>query len=208
MEINQSSGARSLQLLGDDAAVLAPSSGEERHRHAIELAAHRWRGGRRGDSGRTRRKILISHRQELRELLDLAVDAGSVTTPPRGEISFSLAQREADAPRQHADVPRIHPPLRRLDRVVQFRRREAALLYKTGMCGRGRGVGIWQPLRSIEMKSPVTKSWMRSILNLSPGPPPAPKRCVLFMVCYLGSSPAAPPLRSALLRRACGVASR
>ena len=60
------------------------------------------------------------------------------------------------------------------------------------MCGRGRGVGIWQPLRSIEMKSPVTKSWMRSILNLSPAPPPAPKRCVLFMVCYLGSSPAAP----------------
>ena len=31
-----------------------------RHRHAIEQAARRWRGGRRGDSGRTRRKILIS----------------------------------------------------------------------------------------------------------------------------------------------------
>ena len=31
-----------------------------RHRHAIEQASRRWRGGRRGDSGRTRRKILIS----------------------------------------------------------------------------------------------------------------------------------------------------
>ena len=31
-----------------------------RHRHAIEQTSRRWRGGRRGDSGRTRRKILIS----------------------------------------------------------------------------------------------------------------------------------------------------
>ena len=31
-----------------------------RHRHAVEQASCRWRGGRRGDSGRTRRKILIS----------------------------------------------------------------------------------------------------------------------------------------------------
>ena len=31
-----------------------------RHRHAIEQASHRWRGGRRDDSARTRRKILIS----------------------------------------------------------------------------------------------------------------------------------------------------
>ena len=31
-----------------------------RHRHAIEQASRRWRGGRRGDSGRTCRKILIS----------------------------------------------------------------------------------------------------------------------------------------------------
>ena len=28
-----------------------------RHRHAIEQASRRWRGGRRGDSGRTRREI-------------------------------------------------------------------------------------------------------------------------------------------------------
>ena len=31
-----------------------------RHRHAIEQASRRWRGGRRADSARTRRKILIS----------------------------------------------------------------------------------------------------------------------------------------------------
>ena len=31
-----------------------------RHRHAIEQAPRRWRGGRRDDSARTRRKILIS----------------------------------------------------------------------------------------------------------------------------------------------------
>ena len=30
------------------------------HRHAIDQALRRWRGGRRGGSGRTRRKILIS----------------------------------------------------------------------------------------------------------------------------------------------------
>ena len=30
-----------------------------RHRHAIEQASRRWRGGRRDDSARTRRKILI-----------------------------------------------------------------------------------------------------------------------------------------------------
>ena len=31
-----------------------------RHRHAIEQASRRWRGGRRDDSARTRREILIS----------------------------------------------------------------------------------------------------------------------------------------------------
>ena len=31
-----------------------------RHRHAVEQAPRRWRGDRRGDSARTRRKILIS----------------------------------------------------------------------------------------------------------------------------------------------------
>ena len=43
-----------------------------RHRHTIEQASRRWRGGRRDDSARTRRKILIStqvvaRRRERRE---------------------------------------------------------------------------------------------------------------------------------------------
>ena len=37
-----------------------------RHRHAIEQASHRWRGGRREDSARTRRKILISTQVQTR----------------------------------------------------------------------------------------------------------------------------------------------
>ena len=40
-------------FLGDDAAVLAPSSNENRHRHTIEQASRRWRGGRRDDSARS-----------------------------------------------------------------------------------------------------------------------------------------------------------
>ena len=46
--------------LGDGAAVLARSSGEEPPRHATEEALRRWRGGGSDDSARTRSKILIS----------------------------------------------------------------------------------------------------------------------------------------------------
>ena len=40
-----------------------------RHRHAVEQASRRWRGGRRDDSARTRRKLLIS------------TQVGTITTP-------------------------------------------------------------------------------------------------------------------------------
>ena len=40
-------------------------SARNRHRHAIEQASRRWRGGRRDDSARTRRKILISTEPRL-----------------------------------------------------------------------------------------------------------------------------------------------
>ena len=43
-------------FLGDDVAVLARSSGEQR-RHAIERRRRRWRGGRRDDSRERARKI-------------------------------------------------------------------------------------------------------------------------------------------------------
>ena len=39
-----------------------------RHRHAIEQASRRWRGGRREDSARTRREILST--QVLRMYVD------------------------------------------------------------------------------------------------------------------------------------------
>ena len=46
-------------FLGDDAAVLAPSRGEDPHRHA-KAASRRWHGGRRDDSAQRRREILFS----------------------------------------------------------------------------------------------------------------------------------------------------
>ena len=59
VEINQCVGR---SFLGDDAAVLCwlRRAARNRHRHAIEQASRRWRGGRRDDAARTRRKILIS----------------------------------------------------------------------------------------------------------------------------------------------------
>ena len=48
--------------------ALARSSGEDSaRRHAIEQASRRWRGGRRDDSARTRRKILISTQEQTIE---------------------------------------------------------------------------------------------------------------------------------------------
>ena len=58
------SGAPDNSSLSHFSAMTRPSwlgrAARNRHRHAIEQASRRWRGGRRGDSGRTRRKILIS----------------------------------------------------------------------------------------------------------------------------------------------------
>ena len=80
VEINQASGAH---FLGDDAAVLAPSSGKNRHRHAVEQASHRWRGGRR-DGSANGRKILISTQVLLRIVLPgLRRDRG-------GRLAFTL----------------------------------------------------------------------------------------------------------------------
>ena len=58
------SGAPDNSSLSHLSAMARPSwlgrAVRNRHRHAIEQAARRWRGGRRDDSARTRRKILIS----------------------------------------------------------------------------------------------------------------------------------------------------
>ena len=63
VEINQCVGCFTKSFLGDDAAVLARSCGEEPASPRLEPASRRWRGGRRDDSARTRRKILISTQQ-------------------------------------------------------------------------------------------------------------------------------------------------
>ena len=82
MEINQCVGCTrqffTKSFLGDDAAVLGPLSGEERHRYAIEQASRRWRGGRRDESARTRRKILIS--TQARRFRTLGVLRGGATS--------------------------------------------------------------------------------------------------------------------------------
>ena len=58
------SGAPDNSSLSHFSAMTRPSwlgrAVRNRHRHAIEQVSRRWRGGRRGDSARTRRKILIS----------------------------------------------------------------------------------------------------------------------------------------------------
>ena len=55
VEINQCFGCTAMTL-----PCWLRRAARNRHCHAIEQASRRWRGGRRGDSGRTRRKILIS----------------------------------------------------------------------------------------------------------------------------------------------------
>ena len=56
-----------------------------RHRHAIEQASRRWRGGRRDDSARTRRKIRFPHRPSL-ALWGLGALAGASGDPLRVEL--------------------------------------------------------------------------------------------------------------------------
>ena len=64
VEINQCVGCTDNSSLSHFSAMTRPSwlgrAARNRHRHAIEQASRRWRGGRRDDSARTRRKILIS----------------------------------------------------------------------------------------------------------------------------------------------------
>jgi hypothetical protein len=101
VEINQCVGCPILF-----SAMTRPSwlgrAARNRHRHAIEQASRRWRGGRRGDSARTRRKILIST-QVVRMLGNgrcecycfdgvtrLGHIRGKMRTAPRGDRSGGL----------------------------------------------------------------------------------------------------------------------
>ena len=64
VEINHCVGCTNNSSLSHFSAMTRPSwlgrAVKNRHRHTIEQASRRWRGGRRDDSARTRRKILIS----------------------------------------------------------------------------------------------------------------------------------------------------
>ena len=78
---NSESGAPDNSSLSHFSAMTLPCwlrrAARNRHRRAIEQASRRWRGGRRDDSARTRRKILIST-QDARpaDLLDRVHVAG------------------------------------------------------------------------------------------------------------------------------------
>ena len=137
MKINQCVGCTrqffTKSFLGDDAAVLARSSGEERHRHAIEQASRRWRGGRRDDSARTRRKILISTQavafaeaseEFLNNLQDAEGDAygaqfadystsvGSGGQSPSATMLGKARKDVERAQRSYAELLRLLAPLR------------------------------------------------------------------------------------------------
>ena len=90
--------------LGENAAVPAESSGERPHCHAIERASRRCRGGRRDDSARTRRKILISTQR---------ANAASRSTrdrrpPPRSGPSTASAVEPVEASVRGAERRRRH----------------------------------------------------------------------------------------------------
>ena len=103
-----------------------------RHRHAIEQAPRRWRGGRRDDSARTRRKILISTQAhprgrrritrvvEVRGLLPVldAAPAGTDAVLRRRR----RGKRHARAPGPDEVVPRDPPRRSRARRLLVPRR--------------------------------------------------------------------------------------
>ena len=70
VEINQCVGCTDNSSLSHFSAMARPSwlgrAVRKRNRHAVEQASRRWRGGRRDDSARTRRKILISTQAQRR----------------------------------------------------------------------------------------------------------------------------------------------
>ena len=77
-----------------------------RHRHAIEQASRRWHGGRRDDSARTRRKILISTQLNTPWDLKVALD-GLVDDRVRGPDLLVLFVAEEREFRDAAPVTRI-----------------------------------------------------------------------------------------------------
>ena len=66
-----------------------------RHRHAIEQASRRWRGGRRDDSARTRRKILISTQPATRTCFSSPSSCAfmaALISPPHSSVLYRASQ--------------------------------------------------------------------------------------------------------------------
>jgi hypothetical protein len=79
-----------------------------RHRHAIEQASRRWRGGRRDDSARTRRKILISTQVQTRARPRSATRVGLSFERVGAEQLAILGQEVPDwLPKPKVDLPQL-----------------------------------------------------------------------------------------------------
>ena len=93
-----------------------------RHRHAIEQASRRWRGGRRDDSARTRREILISTKVDDEDDADAApaviADPAAVTTIRDALDAAGFVVEASDRiwiPEDRVDAPAPHAALDALD---------------------------------------------------------------------------------------------
>ena len=76
-----------------------------RHRHAIEQASRRWRGGRRGDSGRTHRKFgFHTGDEELRPYFALPNVLSGLFGLCSRIFDVRIEEAKGDAPVWHPDV--------------------------------------------------------------------------------------------------------
>ena len=90
-----------------------------RHRHAIEQASRRWRGGRRDDSARTRRKILIFTQVVRRG----RADARALSAPRRADRVADHLRRDVGGVAARDHIRRDRP----LERFLFCRRDLAAV---------------------------------------------------------------------------------
>ena len=83
------SGAPDNSFVGTTRSSWLRRAVRNRHCHAIEQASRRWRGGRRDDSARKRRKILISTQAE--RVAKRAAEAAAETARERAAADATLA---------------------------------------------------------------------------------------------------------------------
>jgi hypothetical protein len=106
------------------------------HRHAIEQASHRWRGGRREDSARTRRIFLISTQVKIQH--DIAEIMAGCT---RGTYAADAAKIRVDELLAEA-IEEISKENERIESLTQARRS-----YYSAASAR------WELLRRIEFRT-------------------------------------------------------